>query len=143
MSAGGCWLPRGLTFGPTNGPEDFQELVVIVFQRLLYKSWFLFVDDLAVATGRKKCHKEGPSGAHDISCNIRCETNGERGQRGLGREAAQAFPSPFAHVVTLTDSDVECLKKLVITHGWVSGLHVFTMGMLTGNKYYADPYPKN
>ena len=25
LSAGGCFLPRGLTFGPTNGPEDFQE----------------------------------------------------------------------------------------------------------------------
>ena len=23
--ASGCYLPRGLTFGPTNGPEDFQE----------------------------------------------------------------------------------------------------------------------
>jgi hypothetical protein len=33
LSAGGCWLPRGLTFGPTNGPEDFQELVFQVFPR--------------------------------------------------------------------------------------------------------------
>ena len=48
LSAGGCWLPRGLTFGPTNGPEDFQELVFTVFQRRLYKDWFLFVDDLSV-----------------------------------------------------------------------------------------------
>ena len=63
LSAGGCWLPRGLTFGPTNGPEDFQELVFTVFQRRLYKDWFLFVDDLSVATGRKKCHGDGPSGA--------------------------------------------------------------------------------
>ena len=47
LSAGGCWLPRGLTFGPTNGPEDFQELVFTVFQRRLYKDWFLFVDDLS------------------------------------------------------------------------------------------------
>ena len=36
LTAGGCWLPRGLTFGPTNGPEDFQELVFVVFQRRLY-----------------------------------------------------------------------------------------------------------
>ena len=27
LTASGTWLPRGLTFGPTNGPEDFQELV--------------------------------------------------------------------------------------------------------------------
>ena len=26
-------LPRGLTFGPTNGPEDIQELVFIVFAK--------------------------------------------------------------------------------------------------------------
>ena len=61
LSAGGCWLPRGLTFGPTNGPEDFQELVFTLFQRRLYKDWFLFVDDLSIATGRNKCHDEGPS----------------------------------------------------------------------------------
>ena len=79
LSAGGCWLPRGLTFGPTNGPEDFQELVFTVFQRRLYKDWFLFVDDLSVATGRKKSHGEGPSGAHDISFHIRAGT--EKGKR--------------------------------------------------------------
>ena len=47
LSASGCWLPRGLTFGPTNGPEDFQELVFTVFQRRLYKDGYLFVDDLS------------------------------------------------------------------------------------------------
>ncbi len=52
LAASGTWLPRGLTFGPTNGPEDFQELVFIVFARRLYKEWFLLLADLAVATGR-------------------------------------------------------------------------------------------
>ena len=98
LSAGGVWLPKGLTFGPTNGPQDFQELVFIVFQRRLYKDWFLFVDDLSNATGRKKCHKDGPSGAHDISCLISAESEGERGSRGLGMTAGSAFPSPFAHL---------------------------------------------
>ena len=28
LTASGCYLPRGLSFGPTNGPEDFQELVL-------------------------------------------------------------------------------------------------------------------
>ena len=72
LSASGSWLPRGLTFGPTHWPEDFQELVFIVFQRRLYKDWFLFVDDLSVATGRKKCYGDEPSGAHDIACLVRC-----------------------------------------------------------------------
>ena len=31
--ASASYLPRGLTFGPTNGPEDFQEMVFIVFAR--------------------------------------------------------------------------------------------------------------
>ena len=66
LAASGCYLPQGLTFGPTNGPEDFQELVFTVFGRHLYKSWFLFLDDLTVATGRPKCLKEGPSQAHDV-----------------------------------------------------------------------------
>ena len=37
LTASGCYLPRGLTFGPTNGPEDFQELVFIIFGRRLYR----------------------------------------------------------------------------------------------------------
>ncbi len=37
LAASGCCLPRGLTFGPTNGPEDFQELVFMVFGRRLYQ----------------------------------------------------------------------------------------------------------
>lgn len=37
LIASGSYLPRGLTFGPTNGPEDFQELVFIIFSRRLYR----------------------------------------------------------------------------------------------------------
>ena len=51
LAASGSYLPRGLTFGPTNGPEDFQELAFIIYGRRLYREWFLFLDDLAVATG--------------------------------------------------------------------------------------------
>ena len=101
LSAGGCWLPRGLTFGPTNGPEDFQELVFTVFQRRLYKEWFLFVDDLSVATGRKKCHREDePSGAHDVSCEARESTEGEDGAVGRDDTAA-SFTAPYAHCCCL------------------------------------------
>ena len=38
LAASGTYLPRGLTFGPTNGPEDFQEMVFIAFRNRLYKS---------------------------------------------------------------------------------------------------------
>ena len=61
LAASGSYLPRVLTFGPTNGPEDFQELVFIIFGCRLYREHFLFLDDLAVATGRKACLAEGPS----------------------------------------------------------------------------------
>ena len=67
VCASGIYLPRGLTFGPTNGPEDFQELVFICFSRRLYREWFLFLDDLSVATGRKPAMPPGPSGADDIA----------------------------------------------------------------------------
>ena len=66
LAASGTYLPRGLTFGPTNGPEDFQEMVFIAFRKRLYKSWYLFLDDLAVATGRPPCLAPGPSGAADV-----------------------------------------------------------------------------
>ena len=66
LVASGCYLPRGLTFGPTNGPEDFQDLVFNCFSRRLYREWYLFLDDLSVATGRKAARREGPSGAADV-----------------------------------------------------------------------------
>lgn len=52
LNASGCYLPCGLTVGPTNGPEEFQESVFVVFERRLYKECLLFVDDLVIATGR-------------------------------------------------------------------------------------------
>ena len=66
LVASGSYLPRGLTFGPTNGPEDFQDLVFNVFSRRLYREWYLFLDDLSVATGRKRATVGEQSGAHDV-----------------------------------------------------------------------------
>eukprot|EP00973_Karenia_brevis_P052103 7237231-Karenia_brevis.AAC.1 len=56
-------------------------------ERRLYRDWFLFVDDLSVATGRKKCHGDWPSGAHDVSMSLREDTDGERATLGLGLAA--------------------------------------------------------
>jgi len=96
LVASGTYLPKGLTFGPTNGPEDFQELVFTVFSRRLYKEWFLFLDDLACATGRAPPHPPGPSGAHDVVSSLRCATGGELSQLGLGA-CTKANRSPSAH----------------------------------------------
>ena len=70
LIASGSYLPRGLTFGATNGPEDFQELVFTVFARRLYKEWFLFLDDLSVATGKKVPTMDRPSDAHDVVTHV-------------------------------------------------------------------------
>ena len=59
LSVTGSYPPRGLTFGPVNGPEDFQELVFVIFSRHLYKGWYLFLDDLTVASGRASCRTLG------------------------------------------------------------------------------------
>ena len=66
LVASGTYLPRGLTFGPTNGPEDFQDLVFNVFARRLYREWYLFLDDLSVATGRSSPQLDAPSNAADV-----------------------------------------------------------------------------
>ena len=66
LAASGTYLPRGLTFGPTNGPEDFQDLVFNVFARRLYREWYLFLDGLSVATGRETGDPDKPSGAADV-----------------------------------------------------------------------------
>jgi len=118
LAASGCWLPRGLTFGPTNGPEDFQELVFTVFSRRLYRDWYLFVDDLSVATGRRPCHPPGPSGAHDVVTMVgRPRTEGERNAAGLGR-AASSDPSPYAHVVVCALSLVVLLVICTVLERW-------------------------
>ena len=129
LSAGGCWLPRGLTFGPTNGPEDFQELVFVVFQRHLYKEWYVFVDDVSVATGRKKCHGEEPSGAHDVVTAIRSATIGERASQCLDRASGQAFPSPFAHAAKDETSSSQEIPSSAAQAAQAGGV------MITRSKY--------
>ena len=98
LVASGSYLPKGLTFGPTNGPEDFQELVFIVFSRRLYKEWFLFLDDLSVATGRPAPHGPGPSGAHDVVTKCFASTEQMRAAKGRGRSDS-SDPSPYAHLI--------------------------------------------
>ena len=56
ISVSGTWIPRGLTFGPTNGPEDFQELVFIVFSRRLYKEWYLLTTCASQRVERQHYH---------------------------------------------------------------------------------------
>ena len=57
----------------------------------------MFVDDLSIATGRKKCHGNGPSGAHDVFCFSRESTEGEMAESGRHVKSGSSFPSPTAH----------------------------------------------
>ena len=58
VSLSGKHLPRSLGFGPTNGPEDFSRFGFRTFRRKLFKTWFLFIDDVLVATGRGQSLEE-------------------------------------------------------------------------------------
>jgi hypothetical protein len=42
------------------------DLVFIIFSRRLNREWYLFLDDLTVATARLACLPPGPSGADDV-----------------------------------------------------------------------------
>jgi hypothetical protein len=58
VSISGTYGPRCLTFGPTNGPEDFQCCVNRMFGRRLGREWNLFIDDATVATGKNRPDEE-------------------------------------------------------------------------------------
>ena len=58
LANSGCFLPRVLTLGPCNGPEDFQMAVDTLFalgprhRRRLCKQWQVYIDDFCVRSGR-------------------------------------------------------------------------------------------
>jgi len=101
LAASGSYLPKGLTFGPTNGPEDFQELMFICFSKSLYRNWFLFLDDLAVATGGKPPVQASTEGIADHWCTMQ-ESMGEGVEAGQSVQTVGKFdprlPSPYAQI---------------------------------------------
>ena len=112
LVASGSYLPTGLTFGPTNGPEDFLELVFVVFSRRLCQEWLLFLDDLSVATGKPPPHPYGPSVVHDAS-KFLTQTEWMLAAKGLGR-SAKSDPSPYAHWYGL-DEDFGVVLPCILT----------------------------
>ena len=58
LSVSGCFLPRVLTHGPTNGPEDFSKVADQNFaggraqKRRLCSEWLPYIGDVCVRTGR-------------------------------------------------------------------------------------------
>ena len=91
LAASGSYLPKGLTFGPTNGPEDFQELMFICFSQRLYREWYLFLDDLAVATGGRPPVRASSSDVNDVWGFI------QEGHGTVGKFDPR-LPSPYAQL---------------------------------------------
>ena len=119
LSVTGSYLPRGLTFGPVNGPEDFQGLVFEVFARRLYKDHFVFIDDLAEGTGRKRCTPPGPCGIADV-VSVLAERRREEvavvgapPASGGAPESASPRRFPMNDEEACLDSDCEELCALV------------------------------
>jgi hypothetical protein len=115
-------LPRGLTFGPANGPEDFQELVFIIFSRRLNMEWYLFLDDLTVATCRPVCLPPGPSGADDvIDMSVRAQERG--GGSGLEEKVCAISEERAETVSDVGPSDAARTLALETSASALSSLH--------------------
>eukprot|EP00969_Alexandrium_andersonii_P044242 1941154-Alexandrium_andersonii.AAC.1 len=58
LARSGQFLPRCLTFGPRNGPEDYCYVIDRCYspgrnsKLRFFKEWLGYVDDLTVCTGR-------------------------------------------------------------------------------------------
>ena len=58
LARSGQFLPRCLTFGPTNGPEDFAYATDRVYapgagrRRFFCESWQIYADDITIRSGR-------------------------------------------------------------------------------------------
>ena len=82
-------------------------MVFVAFRRRLYREWFLFLNDLSVATGRPPCLPPGLSGAEDV-----VETLQEKLYRAAESEAA-AEALVLAGTAELTAA-LDVLRKLRI-----------------------------
>jgi len=84
VTLSGVYLPVCLPFGPLNGPEVFQRLMHEIFRHRLLKEWFIYLDDLAVATFPKP----------------RAATDGEAAKDGRTRAAGSGVcRTPYAHAL--------------------------------------------
>ena len=96
VSMSGKHLPRSLVFGPRNGPEDFSKFGYRTFRRKLFRTWFLFVDDVCIATG-KGANNEATPGTEFERLRGSLPTDEEKKALiGLGR-AYSSDPSPYSH----------------------------------------------
>ena len=85
VARSGKYLPVGLTFGPVNGPDDFNFVVDRAYapgkgRRLRYtKEWIAYVDDLTVRTGRVVDGKFYTDSAADQAVREACAKGSSQG----------------------------------------------------------------
>ena len=99
VSMSGKHLPTSLVFGPRNGPEDFSKLGYRTFRRKLFRTWFLFVDDVCVATGKGHNNEAAPGSELERLLSALPTAEERRALLGLGKEFS-SDPHPLAHWMT-------------------------------------------
>jgi hypothetical protein len=110
VSMSGKHLPTSLVFGPRNGPEDFSRFGYRIFRRKLFRTWFLFVDDICMATGKGRNNEA--SACDELARLMSALPTAEERKAliGLGK-AYSSDPTPNAHwVFTL----VEGIREVVV-----------------------------
>ena len=146
VARSGKYLPVGLTFGPVNGPDDFNFVVDRAYapgkgRRLRYtKEWIAYVDDLTVRTGRVVDGKFYTDSVADQAVRDACAKGSSQVTPQSPESAMEALgfkPKPPAHDMrrgrTLTiRPDREPLEALNPEGFRVGRLRVSGLGWLGG-----------
>jgi hypothetical protein len=96
VSMSGKHLPTSLVFGPRNGPRNSRSLATRIFRRKLFRTWFLFVDDVCVATGKGRNNEAAPGEELERLLAALPTAEERKALIGLGK-AYSSDPTPNAH----------------------------------------------
>ena len=114
VARSGKYLPVGLTFGPVNGPDDFNFVVDRAYapgkgRRLRYtKEWIAYVDDLTVRTGRVVDGKFYTDSAADQAVREACAKGSSQAAPQSPESAMEALgfkPKPPPHDAARSDTN--------------------------------------
>ena len=114
VARSGKYLPVGLTFGPVNGPDDFNFVVDRAYapgkgRRLRYtKEWIAYVDDLTVRTGRVVDGKFYTDAVADQAVRDACAKGSSQVAPQSPESAMEALgfkPKPPAHDEARSDTN--------------------------------------
>ena len=114
VARSGKYLPVGLTFGPVNGPDDFNFVVDRAYapgkgRRLRYtKEWIAYVDDLTVRTGRVVDGKFYTDSVADQAVRDACAKGSSQAAPQSPESAMEALgfkPKPSPHDEARSDTN--------------------------------------